>query len=363
MATRFGISEVRPVRRGPPVTPWVSVRGVRVRLRSRQGGRRVDLVLGLLLLAGVLTGTAANTIGVNWPLDLIQLHAAAALAVVLVAPWKYVVIRRGLKHPRRGRPTKALSIALAALVLTTIASGLIHSTGHLEFVGPLTLMQIHVGAAVGALFAVAAHFLMHSVRPRRADADRRALLSLGLLGTAAAAATAAWDLGAATSRRFTGSVPKPDLEVTAWINDSVQHLDPTTWTLQVGPTTLDLPTVLAMPHETFQATLDCTSGWYSNQEWQGIRLSTLLNQAGVTKDGWRSLEIRSATGYTRWFGADTLDRVWLATALNGRPLPYGHGYPARIVAPSRRGFWWIKWVTSMTPSPRPPWAQSFFPLS
>jgi DMSO/TMAO reductase YedYZ molybdopterin-dependent catalytic subunit len=118
-----------------------------------------------------------------------------------------------------------------------------------------------------------------------------------------------------------------------------------------------------MPHETFQATLDCTSGWYSNQEWQGIRLSTLLNQAGVTKDGWRSLEIRSATGYTRWFGADTLDRVWLATALNGRPLPYGHGYPARIVAPSRRGFWWIKWVTSMTPSPRPPWAQSFFPLS
>jgi DMSO/TMAO reductase YedYZ molybdopterin-dependent catalytic subunit len=58
-----------------------------------------------------------------------------------------------------------------------------------------------------------------------------------------------------------------------------------------------------------------------------------------------------------------LDDVWLATRLNGVPLPYGHGYPARIVAPGRRGFWWVKWVTSIQPSARPPWAQSAFPLS
>ena len=45
-------------------------------VRLRQGGRRVNLALGLLLVAGVLTGLGANTIGVNWPLDLIQLHAA-----------------------------------------------------------------------------------------------------------------------------------------------------------------------------------------------------------------------------------------------------------------------------------------------
>ena len=149
-----------------------------MRLRSRQAGRRVDLVLGLLLVAGVLTGITANTIGVNWPLDLIQLHAGAALAILLISPWKYVVIRRGLRRTRRGRPIKTLSLTLAAFVLITIASGLIHSTGHLEHVGPLTLMQIHVGAAVGALGAVLAHFLTHAVRPRRADADRRALLGL-----------------------------------------------------------------------------------------------------------------------------------------------------------------------------------------
>jgi hypothetical protein len=336
---------------------------MRVRLRGRQGGRRTDLVLGLLLLAGVLTGLGANTIGVDWPLDLIQLHAAGALAIVLVAPWKYVVVRRGLRRPRRRTAVKALSLTLAALVVVTIASGLVHSTGHLERVGPLTLMQIHVGAAVGALAAVIAHFLLHAVRPRRADVDRRALLGLLALGAGAAVATAAWDTGPATARRFSGSVPKDELLFTSWLNDGIQRLESAQWTLRVGAATLDLSAVHELPHERFTAVLDCTSGWYSSQDWDGVRLSVLLAAAGVSRDGWRSLEVRSVTGYARWFGPSTVDDVWLVTAVGGRTLPYGAGYPARIVAPGRRGFWWVKWVTSIQPSARPAWAQSVFPLS
>ncbi|WP_157437813.1 molybdopterin-dependent oxidoreductase [Actinoplanes subtropicus] len=337
---------------------------MRVSLRGRQGGRRIDLVLGLLLGAAALTGTAANTIGVNWPLDLIQLHAAAALAILLLAPWKYVVIRRGLGRARRGRAKKALSLTLAAFVLITIGSGLLHSTGKVEFVGPLTLMQIHVGAAIGALLAVAAHFLGHAVRPRRADADRRALLRLGVLGAGAAVATAAWDTAAsAGGRRFTGSIEKPAPEVTIWLDDGIPEIDPASWRLRVGPATFDLAGVEALPHERFTAILDCTSGWYSSQEWDGVRLSALLDAARVPMAGARSVKVTSTTGYARWFGAGTLDDVWLVTALGGRPLTYGHGFPARIVAPGRRGFWWVKWVTAIEPSARPPWAQSFFPLS
>jgi DMSO/TMAO reductase YedYZ molybdopterin-dependent catalytic subunit len=337
---------------------------MRVSLRGRQGGRRVDLALGLLLASAVLTGTAANTIGVNWPLDLIQLHAAAALAILLLAPWKYVVIRRGLRRARRGRGKKALSVTLATLVLITIGSGLLHSTGKVEFAGPLTLMQIHVGAAIGALLAVAAHFLGHAVRPRRADADRRALLRLGVLGAGAAVATAAWDTAAvAGGRRFTGSIAKPWPEVTTWFNDGIPRIDPAAWRLRVGAAELDVDAVRALPHQRFTAILDCTSGWYSSQEWDGVRLTALLDAAEVPAGGWRSVRVRSATGYARWFGAGTLDDVWLVTAVGGEPLTYGHGFPARIVAPGRRGFWWVKWVTSIQPSARPPWAQSFFPLS
>jgi hypothetical protein len=251
-------------------------------MRLRQGGRRVDLVLGILLLVGVLTGITANTIGVNWPLDLIQIHAAAALAILLLTPWKFVVARRGLGRKRRPWSTKGLSLALAFFVLVTIGSGLLHSTGRVEFVGPLTLMQIHVGSAVGAVAVLVTHFLRHAVRPRRKDADRRAALRLAVLGGAAAVATAAWDTGAATDRRFTGSVPKPELEVTSWINDGIQQLDPASYRLRVGTAVLDLDAVLALPHETFDAVLDCTSGWYSHQQWQGVRLSSVLTAAGVT---------------------------------------------------------------------------------
>jgi hypothetical protein len=336
---------------------------VRSLLRSRQAGRRVDLVLGLLLAIGMLTGVTAYAIGVNWWLDLIQLHAAAALAILLVAPWKYVVIRRGLHRPRRSRSMKALSLTLLAFVLITIGSGLLHSTGHVEFVGPLSLIQIHVGASIGASLALVAHFTGHSVRPRPADADRRALLRLTVLAAGAAATTAAWDSWAATRRRFTGSVPKPALEVTSWFDDGVQRIDPAEWTLRVGQATYDLAAIQALPQERITATLDCTSGWYSTQEWDGVRLSTLLTTAGVRLTGHRSVEISSSTGYARWFGLDTLDDVWLATAVGGAPLTYGHGFPARIVAPGRRGFWWVKWVVSIEPATRPPWAQSPFPLS
>jgi DMSO/TMAO reductase YedYZ molybdopterin-dependent catalytic subunit len=333
---------------------------MRLRLTNRQGGRRVDLVLGLLLLAGVITGIAANTVGVNWPLDLMQLHAGAALAILLIAPWKYVVIRRGLARRRRRR-VKALSLALLVLTLVTIASGLVHSTGHLEFVGPFTLMQIHVAAAAGALAAVLGHFLLHAVRPRRADADRRALLRLGVLGGVAAVATAGWDAAAAAPRRFSGSVPKDRPEVTSWIDDGVPEIDPAAWRLRVGPATFDLPAVLALDHEQFGAVLDCTSGWYTGQRWDGVRLSAVLAAAGVTAG--RSVEVRSVTGFSRWFGASTLDDVWLVTGMAGEPLSAGHGYPARIVAPGRRGFWWVKWVTEIRPSDRRPWTQPVFPLT
>ncbi|GLZ00383.1 molybdopterin-dependent oxidoreductase [Actinoplanes sp. NBRC 103695] len=330
---------------------------MRVRLRSRQAGRRVDLVLGLLVAAGVLTGLLGWSVDANLPIDPIQLHAGAALAILLIAPWKVAVIRRGLRRAARAWSTKALSLILAVLILLTIGTGLLHATGKVEYVGPLTLMQIHVGAAVGSLLAVILHFTGHAVRPRRTDADRRALLRLAVLGAGATVATAVWDTAAATPRRYTGSVPKPELRVTSWFDDGIQRIDRQAWTLRVHQKEFDLDALRALPHETLTATLDCTSGWYSTQQWSGVRLTTLLEAAGVRTG---TVEVRSVTGYTRWF--DAHDDIWLATALNGSPLSYGHGYPARIVAPGRRGFWWVKWVTDIQPAPRPPWAQSPYPL-
>ena len=343
-------------------------------LSTRNGGRGVNLALGVLLIAAVGSGLAANTVGVDWPIDLIQVHAAAALAIVLLAPWKSIIVRRGLRRRRRHR-SRWLSLTLLGTVLLTIVSGLLHATGYVQHVGPLTLMQIHVGAAVIAMVALVGHFRVHPVRPRATDPDRRALLRSAVVGGGAALVVAAWEAGldatgaAGGTRRFTGSVEKPRgvpaaMPVTSWLDDAVPEVDVASWRLRVGATRLDLASIRALPHESFTATLDCTGGWFAEQEWQGVRLSAVLAAAGITgSEGWRSLEVRSATGYARWFPADQLDDVWLATGVGGAALSPGHGFPLRVVAPNRRGFWWVKWVSSMQPSARPAWAQSVFPLT
>ena len=35
----------------------------------------------------------------------------------------------------------------------------------------------------------------------------------------------------------------------------------------------------------------------------------------------------------------------LATHIDEEPLSYEHGFPLRLVAPGRRGFEWVKWIT------------------
>src|SRR5204863_6076144 len=89
-----------------------------------------------------------------------------------------------------------------------------------------------------------------------------------------------------------------------------------------------------------RATLDCTSGWYAEQQWAGVPVNALLRGRGAA----RSLLVHSTTGYWVRFPLRDLDRLLLATSMGGAPLRPGHGYPLRLVAPGRRGFWWVKWV-------------------
>ena len=78
--------------------------------------------------------------------------------------------------------------------------------------------------------------------------------------------------------------------------------------------------------------------------------------------GTSSLEVRSATGYARRFELVSVPGLLLATHLDGVPLDPGNGAPVRLVAAGRRGFWWVKWVTSVRASTRPAWWQPPFPL-
>ncbi len=108
------------------------------------------------------------------------------------------------------------------------------------------------------------------------------------------------------------------------------------------------------------ARLDCTSGWYADAEWSAVPLSELITAAELVTA--TSLVVTSLTGYRRTFPISHMDQLWLATRGQGRLLTAGRGAPVRLVAPGRRGFWWVKWVAEVELSDRPGWVQSPFPL-
>ena len=323
----------------------------------------------LLALAGLLvvafgTGLVAQGLGTGWSRVATIAHGLVGLSFLLLVPWKSQMVRSGLRRRRKGA---VWSVALLVAVVVTIASGLLQMTGTVRLIGPLTTMQVHIGAAVLAVGLAAWHYRRHPVRPRTTDLARRNLVRVASLTAGAGVVLAGWEsvVGAigwpGGERRFTGSHERGSgnpaaMPVTQWFTDTVPRLD--RMELTVAGRRLGSEDLAALPMETVEATLDCTSGWYSTQEWKGVRLDRLLGKVDAA-----SIEVRSVTGYGRRFPAADADRMWLAFEVGGAPLSAGHGYPARIVAPGRRGFWWVKWVESVRPSDVPAWFQVPFPLT
>jgi DMSO/TMAO reductase YedYZ molybdopterin-dependent catalytic subunit len=190
---------------------------------------------------------------------------------------------------------------------------------------------------------------------------------MAVAGYAAVEAMVRLTGAAGARRRFTGSyeVGSDDpasMPVTIWLNDRVPSIDIVEWTLTVvdgaGRRELGLAD-LARHEQTVRAVLDCTSGWYADQEWTGTPVSALVDaDAGV-----RSLYVHSVTGYWVRLPVEDVDTLLLATRVGGETLRRGHGYPVRLVAPGRRGFWWVKWVDRIELSTVPAWWQPPFPLT
>jgi hypothetical protein len=352
--------DVPPVRRRSRPAPTA--------LGRAQIDRQVNLGLAALLISAIVSGLAAEASGTPAGRWLIVLHGVSGLGLLVLSRRKTHIAGRALSRRRR-RSGWTSSLLLAALVVITVLSGLFEATGVSYRLGLLTTMQVHIGAAVLAIPLAVLHFRRRPARPRATDLSRRTLLRATVVGSAAGVAWLGWErvLGATgmpgATRRFTasherGSGDPAVMPVTQWLDDTVQRIDPATWRLRAGDTEISLADLRRLPHERVTAVLDCTSMWYAEQVWRGVRLDRLVDGGTLP-----SVEVRSATGYARRFPVRDLHRIWLAFEVGGRPLSAGHGFPARLVVPGRRGFWWVKWVTSIQPSPVPWWVQSPFPLT
>jgi len=337
--------------------------------RLLRGSRTTNLTLAWVVPAALASGVLAFATGSGWASWVAIAHGALGLAIVVLSPWKTAISRRGVG--RRGGLHAWPSIALGALVVVAVASGLLQSTGVLRSMGPLTTMQVHVASALAAIPMFAWHLFARPVRPRSTDLSRRALLRT----TAVAGASVAGYAGVALlsnafslpgrDRRVTGSYEvaplRPDaMPVTQWLDDSAPAPGGA-WRLTVRtPTTSRTWTLGELDgfDDRVRAVLDCTGGWWSEQDWAGVRLSRLVPSSAA-----HSVVVRSATGYARRLPASDADALLLARRVGGEPISLGHGAPLRLVAPGRRGFWWVKWVTAIEADDTPWWWQPPFPLS
>jgi DMSO/TMAO reductase YedYZ molybdopterin-dependent catalytic subunit len=336
-------------------------------------GRRTNLALLVFLVVALATGLLAYSAGTGWGSPVVIAHGIVGFAIVVLSPWKSVIARRGFSRRRRG---KTASTLFSILVVAALVSGILHATGVVRSFGVVTAMQVHVGAALLAIPVAVGHIRARPVRTDRADLSRRAVLRGGILvGGAGLAYIAVEGLARLASlpgrrRRFTGSYETGsfapgEMPVTQWFNDSVPAIDASVWRLRVrsgGEERTFSYDEVARFDEEVRATLDCTGGWYADQDWGGIPFDRLLGLVDPSyADGGRSISVASATGYGRRFPVRDAAGMWLATRVGGQPLSEGHGFPARVVAPGRRGFWWVKWVERIEVTDVPWWRQWPFP--
>ncbi|WP_396610502.1 molybdopterin-dependent oxidoreductase [Haloferax sp. S1W] len=321
--------------------------------------RAVDWSILVLVLFETLSGVLS--LGAGHPANalLFVAHGVAGLSLVALVGFKLYRVRHRVLDSRLHDRTTTISVLLAIVALAALGTGIAWVAGVEIRFGFWTLLNIHIGFGLLVIPILLIHLRSRFQTPSRADfASRRRALQYGALLLFGAAAYRATEIAGSvqgTTRRFTGSRPLPPGEgndafpVTSWVADDPDPIDPDTWSLSVVglvDTPLELGVSDLDPDETQSALLDCTSGWYTEQEWTGIRLGDLLDSAGVEAAG-QWVTVRSVTGYRWSFPIEEAREMLLATRVGDEPLSHGHGAPLRLVAPNRRGFQWVKWIETI----------------
>ena len=95
-------------------------------------------------------------------------------------------------------------------------------------------------------------------------------------------------------------------------------------------------------------TLHCVEGWSVKILWEGFLLKDLLNEAGIEPKA-TVVIFRAYDGYSTSDPIDFLlnNDILIAYKMNGLVLPPERGFPFQLVAESKYGYKWIKWITSI----------------
>src|SRR5437763_7756553 len=115
------------------------------RFRRSPSARVTNTTLLAALLLAFATGVGAVATGSAHGRWVVIAHGIAAVAVVLMVPWKTRVVRAGLRHARASR---WVSLLLAALAVASLFFGFGYATGALRSVAGWPGMWLHVAFAL-----------------------------------------------------------------------------------------------------------------------------------------------------------------------------------------------------------------------
>lgn len=95
-------------------------------------------------------------------------------------------------------------------------------------------------------------------------------------------------------------------------------------------------------------TLDCVEGWGVTLLWEGVLVREIVDNAQPT-DQAKVIIFHAEDGYTTSFPVEYIidNDILMAHKMNDVVIPPERGFPFQLVAESKWGYKWIKWITEI----------------
>jgi DMSO/TMAO reductase YedYZ molybdopterin-dependent catalytic subunit len=357
-------------------------------LRGTPLTARVGMALGVAVGVCFLTGLISHFIQhpqpwFFWPTRPVWLYrftqglhvvsGIAAIPLLVVKLWS--VWPKLFERPIFGGPVRALErlsiLVLVASVLFQLSTGLLNTAQWYAF--KFFFTTSHYAMAWVAAGAIVVHIGVKLPVIRRALGEplddvavdgsagpsrRTVLVGTGLAVALATVVTAGQTIPllrrvsvlAPRSGQGPQGVPVNRSAAAARVLRSARSPD-YRLTVTNGATTraFTIAELAAMPQATHHLPIACVEGWSANADWTGVVLGDLLAAVGAAADSdVRMISLEPPGPYSRTVlparHARDLQSL-IALELNGEVLDLDHGYPCRLIAPTRPGVLQTKWLS------------------
>ena len=362
------------------------------RWHDEQVASRVGLWLGAAFSVCFVTGLLSHLIQhpvwwFAWPTRPVWLYRATqALHVVTgIAAVPLLLVKLWTVYPRffAAPPVRSLVHGLERLsVLALVSSALFELVSGLQNIAHwypwgFSFPPAHYATAwiaIGALLVHIAVKLPAIQRGLSAPVDgevedevedggpsRRWLLAAtaggaGVAVLATAGMTVPWlrRVSVLAVRSGTGpqGVPVNKSAIAAGVTGSAR--DPG-WRLQIngpgGQSSFSRADLLAMPQHCAQLPIACVEGWSASATWSGVRVRTLADAVGAPANAQIRFTSLQPGGVYRVSVLPARhvrdDLSLIALRIDGADLDLDHGFPARLITPSRPGVLQTKWLSRL----------------